>query len=96
MLVLLVLLAVAYYIYIPWVPSYKHLGHLLHDSEDWDSDLLQKRGIFIGGFHELQQELGLQDPSVMLKLVNTYISSFYGSPLWDLNSVKSNQLCLPA
>ena len=77
---------------IPWVPSYKHLGHLLHDSEDWDSDLLQKRGIFIGGFHELQQELGLQDPSVMLKLVNTYISSFYGSPLWDLNSVKSNQL----
>ena len=56
---------------LPWVSSYKHLGHLLHDSEDWDHDLLLKRGTFIGGFHELQQELGLQDSSVMLRLVNT-------------------------
>ena len=77
---------------IPWASSYKHLGHLLHDSEDWDHDLLWKRGMFIGGFHELQQELGLQDPSVMLKLVNTYITSFYGSSIWDLNSVSSNKL----
>ena len=77
---------------IPWVASYKHLGHLIHDSEDWGHDLLLKRGTFIGGFHELQQELGLQEASVMLRLVNTYISSFYGSPLWDLNSDSSNKL----
>ena len=77
---------------LPWVSSYKHLGHLLHDSEDWDHDLLLKRGTFIGGFHELQQELGLQDSSVMLRLVNTYITSFYGSSLWDLNSESSNKL----
>ena len=77
---------------IPWVPGYKHLGHMLHNSESWDCDLLQKRGAFIGGFHELQQEIGLQDPSVMLKLVNTYISSFYGSTLWDHNSAESYKL----
>ena len=34
----------------------------------------------------------MQDPSVMLRLVNTYITSFYGSPLWDLNSESSNKL----
>ena len=28
----------------------------------------------------------------MLKLVNTYITSFYGSSLWDLNSESSNKL----
>ena len=77
---------------LPWVSSYKHLGHLLHDSEDWQHDLLLKRGMFIGGFHELQQELGKQDPSIMLRLVNTYITSFFGSSLWDLNSESSNKL----
>ena len=61
---------------IPWVQQYNHLGHLLHNSEDWIHDLLVKRGTFIGGVHELQQELGLQHPNVMLKLVNTYNTCF--------------------
>ena len=77
---------------IPWVSSYKHLGHLLHSSEDWKHDLMLKRGTFIGGVHELQQELGLQHPDVMLKLVNTYNTSFYGSTLWDLNSDAADKL----
>ena len=77
---------------LPWVSSYKHLGHLLHTSEDWSHDLLKKRGVFIGEFHELQQELGLQESVVMEKLVNTYITSFYGSSLWDLKSVAAEKL----
>ena len=77
---------------IPWVSSYKHLGHLLHISEDWHHDLLLKRGAFIGGFHELQQELGVQHPDVMLKLVNTYNTCFYGSSLWDLNCESATKL----
>ena len=77
---------------IPWVQKYNHLGHLLHSSEDWIHDLLVKRGTFIGGVHELQQELGLQHPDVMLKLVNTYNTCFYGSSLWDLNSVGAEKL----
>ena len=77
---------------LPWVSSYKHLGTIIHNSEDWVHDMLIKRGMFIGGFHELQQELGVQHPAVMLRLVNTYITSFYGSPLWDLNSSSSYKL----
>ena len=77
---------------IPWVSSYKHLGHLLHVSEDWQHDLMLKRGAFIGGIHELQQELGLQSPDVLLKLVHTYVTCFYGSSLWDLNCQGSEKL----
>ena len=40
----------------------------------------------------MQQELGAQDPSVMIKLVQIYFCSFYGSNLWDLYSESTNKL----
>ena len=32
----------------------------------------------------MRQELGEKDPIVLLQLVSTYLTSFYGSNLWDL------------
>ena len=77
---------------LPWVDSWPHLGHLLHRDESLDHDLLQKRGQFIGKLHSLKQEFGNQDPIVYTKLVSIYLSSFYGSNLWDLFGEGANRL----
>ena len=69
---------------LPWVESWPHLGHLLHQDESLDHDLLQKRGRFIGKIHSLRQEFGQKDPIVYMKLVSVFLTSFYGSNLWDL------------
>ena len=69
---------------LPWVLSWPHLGHTLHQDESMSHDLMQKRGQFIGKLHSLRQEFGNKDPIVFMKLVSIYLSSFYGSNLWDL------------
>ena len=57
-----------------------------------DHDLMEKRGRFIGKIHSFRQEFGNIDPLVYLKLVSVYLSSFYGSNLWDLNGPGSQRL----
>ena len=71
---------------LPWVDSYKHLGHLVHKDENMSHDILSKRGEFISNVHALRQELGSQHPVIFMKLVQIYLSSMYGSNLWDLYS----------
>ena len=69
---------------LPWAESYKHLGHLINIDEHMSHDLFTKRAEFISKAHSLRQELGFQDPLVFMKLVMVYLSSMYGSNLWDL------------
>ena len=47
------------------------------------TDISQKRGTFIGKVHSLMQEFHFARKDVLMKLVTTYTTSFYGSPLWD-------------
>ena len=77
---------------LPWVESWPHLGHLLHEDETMDHDLMQKRGQFIGKLYSLRREFGDKDPIVYMKLVSIYLSSFYGSNLWDLYGDKCQKL----
>lgn len=77
---------------LPWVDTYKHLGHIIHKDESWCHDMLIKRGEFIGKVHSLRQELGGQSPEVFIKLVTIYLTSFYGSSLWDLFSRDTEKL----
>lgn len=77
---------------LPWVPSYKHLGHFIHTDENMDFDLLQKRGEFIGNIHALRQELGNQDPHTFMSLIYIYMTSMYGSNLWNLYGPASDRL----
>ena len=79
-------------IVLPWVKSAVHLGHLISANEDTSADLLARRGEFISKIHELRQELGDQYPLVFLKLVQIYLTSMYGSNLWDLFSVAADKL----
>ena len=71
---------------LPWVTSVKHLGHTLESNNSMKIDCLAKRGKFIGKVNSLIQEFTYVDPTVMTKLLNIYVTSFYGSNLWDLYS----------
>ena len=78
---------------LPWVDSAKHLGNNLTVKlqsnpigMDTSSDLLQKRAIFYQKVHELKQAFSFYDPSMICELIKIFGMSFYGSPLWTLNS----------
>lgn len=69
---------------LPWCKSYEHLGHLLYKDGSLKLDCDLKRRSFNGQFHALCQEIKYQKPIVYLKLINIYLSHFYGSNLWYL------------
>ena len=77
---------------LPFVDSWPHLGFLLHNDRSPDHDLMIKRGKFIGKLHSLRQQLGNIDPIVHTKLISIYLTSFYGSSLWDIFSDAAERL----
>ena len=77
---------------LPWVQSFIHLGHRIHVDESMSHDLLQKRAEFISKLHGLRQEIGIQNPNVFMTLVFIYLSSMYGSNLWNLFSNEAEKL----
>ena len=84
---------------LPWVDTWPHLGNNI-DKNDFVNpgkgclyqDLMDKRGSFIGKFHSLHQEFGFTNPDVMMKIVQIYATSFYGSPLWSYSSKEAEKL----
>ena len=75
---------------LPWVDSWPHLGNELNKNDlcikggsNMNSDLDFKRRKFVGKCHSLTQEFGFSSPEVILKIINIYATSFYGSVLWD-------------
>ena len=60
-----------------------HLGSVLESNNSMRADISLKRGKFVGKIHSLMQELHFASKDVLMKLVNTYTTSFYGSSLWD-------------
>ena len=77
---------------LPWVDEVKHLGNILEYNNSMQRDCLVKRGKFIGKVNSLFQEFTYVDPPVMMKLLNTYVTSFYGSNLWDLYSAQVTRI----
>ena len=70
---------------LPWVKSAKYLGCLWSARNDGhQSDMNQKRGIFVSNNHTMMQEFPLAHPEVKTKLIRVYNSSFYGYGIWDL------------
>ena len=56
---------------------------------DTSSDLLQKRAIFFQKVYEIKQAYS---PSIVCELIKTFGTSFYGSPLWSMNSEEHMKL----
>ena len=77
---------------LPFVKQHKHLGHMISNDESTIIDLDLKVNSMVGKFHSLRQHIGMQDPIVMLTLVNTYLMSLYGSNLWDLTAPESERV----
>ena len=77
---------------LPLVDSWPHLGFTPHEDQSADHDLMNKSGKFIGKLYSLRQQLGNIDSIVHTKLVSIYLTSFYGSPLWDLFSASADRL----
>ena len=55
-------------------------------------DLAQKRGILIGKLNSLRQEFHYVEPSVFVRIMNIYATSFYGSSLWDFSSTDCERM----
>ena len=77
---------------LPWVTQVKHLGHMLQADNSMKVDIAQKRGAFIGKMNSLLQEFHFVNPDVMIKLMNTYTTSLYGSNTWDIFSPDCERL----
>ena len=71
---------------LPWVSNVKHLGNILDHTNSMKVDCLAKRGKFIGKVNSILQEFHHVEPDVMVRLLNIYATSYYGSVLWDLYS----------
>ena len=77
---------------LPWVRDVKHLGNTLQCDNSMSTDCNMKRGKFIGKVNSLLQEFHYVSPHVMMKLINSHATSFFGSQLWDIQSPDCVQL----
>ena len=77
---------------LPWVRDVKHLGNILQSDNSMRSDCLAKRGKFIGIVNAMMQEFHFVNPDILVKLINIYATSFYGSVLWKLNSPQVDKI----
>ena len=77
---------------LPWCDSFVHLGHLLHRSGSPLHDCELRRRSFIGEYNTLVQVLHNKDPIVYMKLIQIYMTHFYGSNLWNLFSPSVEKL----
>ena len=75
-----------------WEECWPHLGHLFKCDQSPHHDLLKKRAQFIGKIHSFRQEFGNIDPLVYTKLISIYLTSFYGSNIWDLYDIVTEKL----
>ena len=77
---------------LPWVREVKHLGHTLQSDNSMKIDIQLKRGVFIGKVNSLLQEFHYANPSVLLRLIQSYACNVYGSNVWDLFSAECQRL----
>ena len=77
---------------LPWVQQVKHLGNVLQCDNSMKNDCTLKRGIIIGKVNSLQQEFSFCDSKTKIRIFNIYVTSFYGSGLWDIFSKEVDRI----
>ena len=77
---------------LPWVDKVQHLGITLESDCSMKTDIALKRGTFIGKINSILQEFHFAKEEVMVKLLNIYTTSFYGSALWDPLSTECDRI----
>ena len=69
---------------IEYVNTWSHLGHAITVVGSDKSDILNRRGSFIGRANNVLCTFGKLDCSTKMKLLKAYCSDFFGCELWDL------------
>ena len=79
---------------LPWVNSLKHLGTTVTNNgpKIISNDITEKRAQYIAKNNELNQEFHYAHPNTKIWINNTYNTSFYGAPLWDMFSKNMTKL----
>ena len=77
---------------LPWVSKINYLGCTLQSDNSMKMDIAQKRGQFIAKANSLLQEFSGCSDETILKLIDTYAISCYGSSLWNLQSKDAEKL----
>ena len=70
----------------------KHLGNVLQNDNSMKLDMSIKRGQFIGRINSLLQEFHSANPILLMKVIESYACSFYGSNLWNLVSKHADKM----
>ena len=76
---------------LPWVESATHLGHEVHQSGTMEHDAKIARARFIDQSVEVRQAFSFASPAEIIRALQVYCSSHYGSMLWDLQGVGATQ-----
>jgi hypothetical protein len=79
---------------IQWVDKIKHLGNTLNVSLNDVSDCASKCCVFNASVNKLIGNYGGLQSDILCKLFRSYCCSFYGSPLWNLNSNGFKSCCI--
>ena len=79
---------------VKWVDQVKHLGNTINVKRTDTSDCDIKRHVFNGAVNKLIGNYGALAPDILCKLFSSYCCSFYGSQLWDLNSIGFHSCCV--
>ena len=58
------------------------------------SDMLKKKGHFVGSVNKLIANYSKLQSNVLCKLFQRYCTSFYGCVLWNLNDAIRNDICI--
>ena len=77
---------------LPWVSTASHLGHKLHESGDLRHDVIVKQAVLISKSVEVHDSFTFASPPSVLKALQVYCSSYYGSLAgWELEEVKAQK-----
>ena len=77
---------------LPWVSTATHLGHEIHESGEMSHDITVKRAILIGKSCEVRDSFAFAAPSSVLRALQVYCSSYYGSLAgWDLEGAEAQK-----
>ena len=76
---------------LPWVESATHLGHELHQSGTMEHDAKIARARYIDQSVEVRQSFSFASPVEIVRALQVYCTSHYGSMLWDLQGEGASQ-----
>ncbi len=76
-----------------WEKNVNHLGNILNQYLTDSDDIKKKKGHFVGSVNKLMSNFGTVQSPVLVKLFQSYCTSFYGCVLWYLSGLCKSDIC---